>query len=201
MPRAHFASILTAIALAGCATVPQMTREEALAVTSRVYPGITVTQSLEAAERVLQLADGADFSFAHQPNGFVGMRRWLTYFVLGAVHGTDHWQVTAEQVGPDVRLRVFVSTSSQDITPMAVTPAVWVPMTMPANAKMVAGTAIYDVFFARVDYLLGIRPAWMSCKEADGRVSAGRATGDNSALCNGFNMADATPTQPLIGPK
>lgn len=193
------ASFALAAALTGCATQPPMTRDQTVAATTRVYAGLTPRQVLDAAERVLRLADESDFTFAYGDNSLTAMRKWMLYLVLGASIGSDHWQITAEQIGPDTRLRAIVATTQQDIMPLSITPAVWVPMTMPADSRLVQGTAIYDAFFARVDYMVGLRPTWMSCKEADARVSAGQVHGTNEALCNSFNMADATPSAPMLG--
>ena len=174
-----------------------MSRDQALAATSRLYPGVSPDQALRAAEQVFRLADEADFTFGHAPTSLNARRRWLVYVVIGATMGHDHWQVTAEQTPNGTRLSASVATTYQDINVLTVTPTVSVPMTMPANSDLVAGDAIYDVFFARVDYMLGLRSNWMSCSESNDRVSRKVVNGDNSALCNFANMSDRAPTAPL----
>jgi hypothetical protein len=65
----------------------------------------------------------------------------------------------------------------------------------------VAGTALYDLFWNRVEYLLGLNNTWMDCKSADQRVRRNEAWGDISALCSSFNGDDDTPPGPtLAGP-
>jgi hypothetical protein len=44
-----------------------------------------------------------------------------------------------------------------------------------------------------MDYLLGRRQFWMDCLEANERVGTRVVWGDNSALCNGFNIKDDVP--------
>lgn len=38
---------------------------------------------------------------------------------------------------------------------------------MPVTASMTTRPAIYQLFFARLDYLLGKRTAWVTCKQAE----------------------------------
>ncbi|AEC22239.1 hypothetical protein PT7_P003 (plasmid) [Pusillimonas sp. T7-7] len=66
-------------------------------------------------------------------------------------------------------------------------------------AGNVPGTAIYDVFWARMDYLLGKNDKWMTCEEANSRVKAAITWGPNEALCNSFNMKDAAPDEMVAG--
>lgn len=50
---------------------------------------------------------------------------------------------------------------------------------MPLNS-----TAIYDLFWGRMDYLLGRRDEWMTCDEAEARRKAGITYGQLEALCS-----------------
>ncbi|RXZ42712.1 hypothetical protein EBB06_12530 [Crenobacter cavernae] len=61
--------------------------------------------------------------------------------------------------------------------------------------NIVNGSAIYDVFWARMDWMLGRRGDWMDCKVADQRVKTGAAWGTNEALCNSFNITDKAPSE------
>ena len=45
-------------------------------------------------------------------------------------------------------------------------------------------TAIYDLFWGRMDYLLGRRDRWMTCDEAKARRKAGTTYGLLEALCS-----------------
>lgn len=188
---------LLLVLFAGCAAPPRMTRDEALAVTSRTYAkGITPDAVLRAAEEVFRLADADDFTFHHTKDSLSASRNWLLYMIIGATTGTDYWSVRAESA-PDggTHASVQLGTVAQDILPMAVAPALWIPSVMPANATPPLGRAVYDLFWDRVDYQLGLREAWVDCKQADARLAANRALGDNSALCNSFNIADKAPTR------
>ena len=41
------------------------------------------------------------------------------------------------------------------------------------GGSAVDGTTIYEIFWARMTYLLGQRDTWMTCAESDARVKAG----------------------------
>ena len=76
---------------------------------------------------------------------------------------------------------------------MMVSGGAWTATSMPMSGSPVMGTAIYDVFWSRMDYLLGLRQDWMTCQMADERVKSGATWGTNEALCNSFNVKDAVP--------
>jgi len=196
----RFLLCIAALVVAGCATNAPLTRQEALQATTRTYAGVTQEQVIGAAERVLRLADGDDFAFAHRPDGFLASRGWSVYLVLGASVGADTW-VLSTSTRPDgaVFASVEVGTSAAAVTPMATTtPGTWTAAALPAGATPVQGRAVYDLFWSRVDYLLGLRETWPTCKESDAAVSSGKTRGFNDALCNSFNVKDETPAGPMV---
>ena len=189
---------LALVLLAGCAAPPQLSREEALKITSRTYDNTPKEKVIAAAERLLRLADGSDFVIQHVDEGFSASRPWGVYMVLAAVRGTDYWQFKAVQEGGATRASVLISTQAQGQgVSMAPSTGSWGTSMQPLQGSAVNGTAIYDVFWSRMDYLLGMRSDWMSCDQANARVQQKVVWGDNSALCNAFNMTDETPRAPL----
>lgn len=182
--------------LAGCAAQrPQMTRAKYLEMTQRTYEGKTPDDVFAAAERLFRLADGDDFRFSHSEDSMVASRPWLVYIVLAATAGNDVWTVRARETDAGTNVHVALNTSMGNILPVPTTGGDMTVGGMPSMAGNVQGTAIYDVFWARMDYLLGKTDHWMTCKEADAKVKSGAAWGDNSALCNGFNVKDETPEE------
>ena len=113
--------------------------------------------------------------------------------VIAAVSGIDSWKISVIEKEGKSKVTMQVSTQSQAITPMATSDKAWTATTMPMYGAPVQGTAIYDIFWARLDYLLGERTKWMTCKAADQRVDDGMAWGTNEALCNSFNINDDSP--------
>jgi len=179
--------------MVGCAAPKQLSRDEWLTVTTRHYASVTKEEVLLAAEKLFGLADGNDFQFFHAEEGLMATRNWLVYMVLAAASGTDYWKIQVATSNNGVDVTAQVNTSAQGVTPMPTTGGAWTATTMPMAGSPVQGTAIYDVFWARLDYLLGKRTDWMTCKEANKRVGEKITWGDNSALCNSFNVADKSP--------
>lgn len=188
--------------LAGCATPPpQLSRADYLAMSSRTLEAPR-EQVLEAAEKVLRLADGDDFKIHHHATGFNAQRAWSVYLVLAAAMGTDFWVVKTSETGGKTRLEIEVGRQESAIMPMmTTTPGTWSAGTMPASATPINGPALYELFFARIDYLLGTRPDWPTCEWSDARVSSKATWGANDALCSAFNITDTKPEGPLVAEK
>jgi hypothetical protein len=189
--------LMVAAMAAGCAHDPVLTRDKYLAMTNREYPDRTPEQVIAAAERVLRLADGDDFQIADNPHGFVAYRNWSIYVVLAATMGTDTWMLTAEPSGAGSKVNLQVGRQAGSIIPVPTTNGAMTATGMPVAGNPLYGTATYDLFWARLDYMLHERSDWMTCKASNERVEQKIAWGDNSALCNSFNMKDRTPTGPM----
>lgn len=190
-------SVCVALLLVGCATTqPQLTRDEWKKITTREYASVTADEVLNAAEKVFRLADGDDFVVAHQDRSMVASRRWTVYLVLSAAMGTDYWRVDTVDADGKMRASAFVSTDMGLIAPMPTTQAgTYSAGSTPMAGSPVQGTAIYDVFWSRMDWMLGKRKDWMSCKEADALVKQKVVWGVNEALCNSFNIKDQSPVE------
>lgn len=192
---------LSVILAAGCAAQPMTReqslslREETIAATVRVYPDKSPADLIAAAEELLRLADGDDMRFAHDETGFNANRWWMVYVVLAFVSGTDFWRFTAvpTEDGGGTKATVNVSTQMQNTTPTPTTGGAWSAGTGPAMSAPYGGTAVYEIFWARMDYLLGLRPDWMSCVESNQRLKSGAVRGANDPLCNSFNLRDESP--------
>jgi len=117
------------------------------------------------------------------------------YLVLAATMGTDTWTIRAKPVDGGVLASAALNTSYGNILPMSTAGGDVSVATAPTMIGNVDGTAIYDVFWSRMDYLLGRSDHWMTCKEADERVEAKIIWGTNEALCNSFNMKDRLPEE------
>lgn len=180
--------------LAGCAVQqPHMTRDEYLQVTQRTYEGKTPDDIYRAAEKLFILSDGQDFQFFHTEDSMVASRHWTVYVVLAAAMGVDTWTVRARKVDSGTKVSAALNRSAGGILPMPTTGGDMTAGGMPSMAGNVAGTAIYDIFWSRMDYLLGKTDRWMTCKDADARVQSKATWGNNEALCNSFNVKDAAP--------
>lgn len=188
--------VVVALFIQGCAVeTPTLTREEWLAVTSRTYVDVTKDEALAATETLFDLADGDDFQISHAQDGLYASRNWVVYLIIGGATGTDYWKVDAVEVPEGVKVSVQVNTQTQAIVPMATTGGDWTATTTGLAGSPVNGTAIYDVFWGRMDYLLGESEEWMDCETAKRRVQEGLAWGINDALCSPFSVKDNLPPE------
>lgn len=190
-PLIFVAVCLITATVVGCAKRgPTQTREEFLAMASRSYEGVSREQALAAAEKVLVLADGEDFKFQHKPEGFLAARRWFVYMILAAARGTDVWEIRAEdQADGAVKVYAFINSDSSG-TSGALLPttsggmAAGTVNSTHATGAPVLSASVYELFWARMDYLLGRRADWMTCKESNARVEANKVSGTNEPLCS-----------------
>lgn len=178
MKKLLLVALLSAMALgAGCAAQKVMTpeeiaaeRERQLKMITRVYPDKKAEDVILAADRVFRLADD-DYTVSHSPTGLHAQRNWMVYMVITAAMGTDNWNLVTENL-PEGGVKVMVTHSGQGSSvtamPVATTTGGYsaTAVTTPGMQNMTTQPAIYQLFFARLDYFLGKRADWVTCKQA-----------------------------------
>jgi hypothetical protein len=190
--------IALAALAAGCAQVPQLSREQQLAATTRTYSGVTKEQLIDAARRVLILADEDDVRFADNPDGFSATRRWSVYLVLAATVGTDNWVFSVRETPQGPQGFVGIGRLEQAVTVTPTTaPGVYSAGTTAVVGNPIPGNAVYDLFWSRVDYMLWRTDTWATCDSIDAKIQAGKVVGGTDPLCNRFNVTDYAPNQQL----
>lgn len=138
------------ILLAGCATIPrQMSREEALAVSTRTYTGVTTERVFEAATEVFKLSDNpTDINISYPDSETMLAVRWTAPF---PVHIWYHWTIKAVPAHKGTQVSTSIVTTAHGFAvPSGVT-----PYSSPAAQKL---------FYARLDYLLGKSTDWPTCE-------------------------------------
>ena len=156
--------------MVGCATQKPLTPEEIAAererqiqMTTRIYEGKTPDEVLHSADMVFRLADD-NYLIYHQGLSLQAQRR----SVIDAAMATETWVVQASYVGNRTKVvamhsgqeQARIDLSSDFFGGVGVTAGTG-PMT-----NMTTSPAIYQLFFARLDNLLGKNPNWITCKEA-----------------------------------
>lgn len=190
------ALLLGTVCLTGCVTPrPPMSEAELEQVLTRDYPGRTAQDVMAAATRLWRLADGNDFRIKPGDNSLVAERDWVFHSQMVRIVGDDSWTLTVSETGGGVKARLSLLTykRSTTVSSFGMTPTT---QTTPRIGGPVKGTALYDLFWARMDHLLGVRPDWMTCAEAEARVSSGATWGNKDALCAGYSFTDAAPGAP-----
>lgn len=174
--------LISILIFTGCVPKqPQLTRQQWINITSHTYTGITKEQAINAAEKVLRLADGDDFLIVHNESGFHASRNWVVYIVIGAAMGTDYWKiVVTEKREESINVEVQISTQMNTIASAM-------------EGRPVNGTAIYDLFWSRFEYLIKKNNNWLTCKKADEKLDKKITWGLTEQLCNSFNVDDNVP--------
>lgn len=155
--RGVLAVLGAAMSLCGCAREPKISdRQTAMVEASRTFSGETRERVIEAAEKVLRASDPDDFEFSERLNGFEGRRHWMIYLVLSSAVGIDKWDFQTEEIGHSLRASVSVSIQAQGSSRYS---HLYVDV---LDNKI----ALYRLFWARVDYVLGRSTHWPTCEEA-----------------------------------
>jgi len=167
------------LSMSACAR-KQVTRAEWLQMSAHTFKNTTVEDVLQTGEKLLELCDGTDVTFAHSPTRMTADRSYMVYAVLAVSFGHYIFDFSATQQGEDVVTQLLISESVQAYSGMA-----------PAAGGMVQGSplsdrAAYDLFYSRAESLLHGSP-WMTCSVAKDRFG----TAAVYALC--LNADDDVP--------
>lgn len=168
--------IIAVMVMAGCVSRPlKVSQVEYDAMTKRTYNGVTKKQAFQAAENFFILLDGNDFDITYPRGLMVAVRPWL----LGFSSGLSEWTIDANEVGTSTDVAVSVRTTFN---------------TVPLKKNKVT----YDVFWARMDYLLGKKKDWLTCDDVSNMFDKKETWGDDFAVCNGATLENNKPEQKHI---
>lgn len=181
-------AIFATLTLAGCATAPpQLDRAAWLQMTSHKV-NKSPEAAIEAAEKVLRLADPKDTTFSHRPDGFTAVRHAATFAIVAIVSEFFHWTITATPEGDGTTLRALVTLSNQSAGAAPTGSGVAAPMGFSSGpGAPISDPKLYALFWSRVDSLMGNGP-WISCDEYKASVWGQTAL----ALC-GVGREDLRP--------
>lgn len=157
-----------------------MTSKERFRVSQKRYESISKKDLIEAARQVFVLMDQNDIKFENTTNGFIASRKWFMYKIIHASCGTDFWnfQVVEEgdkliaSIRPSVRYGLIDSDQ---------------------KGALIQGTAIYQMFWKRLDFLLGRSLEWESCEMGLKKIKSMKTCGSLEHICDSLTLDDATP--------
>lgn len=187
--------LMTLICAFGCAP-KQPTRDEILALKvetdahrTRTYqesPGAV----LAAAEKVLMRSDD-DYRImpGQTDNVYRAKRTWMMFMLFSNAIGEDHWEVTAKEADngeTSVSTKWWTGPFSAGLIPMQISSG-----GDATNYGLLP--PLYDLFYERLDYMLGKRKDWPTCKDAEKRLkSIGKSTDELNPLCQFANVEPTT---------
>lgn len=160
-------------------------RERVQRMITRVYPDKTVQDVLWAADRVFRLADD-NYVISPSPDGLRAERNWkkkeallTSDFSRATSFGSDTWMVTPKPL-PQGGVKV---TAMHSMQAAFVSGCLLLPYPNRSDAtlcpempNLTTTSATYDLFFARLDYLLGKRKDWITCKKAQKLFTNGESS-------------------------
>jgi hypothetical protein len=134
-------AILLVATLSGCAAPKQYTQEEWEKYSTRFYKDKTPDEIIKAATKLFLLSDPDDYEFITFENSLEAIRR--KFFLMSVTH--DKW---------------ILKTYPKENGTKAILGYIWNDGSSPGLMKDV-GT--YDLFWKRMDYLLGLSKEWITC--------------------------------------
>lgn len=201
--------------LAGCWTVSRSplpllecwSNPEQLAERSRTLRGVTEHQALEAAERLLRLTWGEDAKIIRSPHKLsadIRRDRWFYLFLVAYLGIVDKaWTITTRpepggaSVCVQVRGQYLTDTfvlGAEPITnliyPATATESSRGRFLPPAQPLAVD----FDTFWARLDYLVGLKVRWTACPSTAPRKSAAHGRTEFDPLCHSLTSDPAPPS-------
>ena len=145
------------------------------AAMTRTYNGVSSGQVLDAAEKIFKLADEKRFKFKRTDNQ------------LSATRGGQVFKGTFSGGSTNITAAWLVKTMRKDQSTVVIAEAGWKKEAMSSGItsklQKPEGTAVYQLFFNRLDNLLGLSNEWMTCEGMKKAIKQGEAAGDIRMLC------------------
>lgn len=193
-----FLMIICIFGLAGCAqkappTVAEMENDLQInkQQATRFYPGKTPLNVRKAAYKALELLDPSDMKFDVRTNELLATRHFLIYAIFAASFGRDWYSFSTVTEGDGTKASLgFESEFNGGVIP------VYIPESFKSNISVSAqnNPADYKLFHDRVEYLLGLRKDWVTCKQAKQQQSNPKR---EMFFCDQIGLENHAPAQAL----
>jgi hypothetical protein len=187
---ARASAVCVLLSLAACKTTPDLLLDEAAftSTTTRRFPGETRERIVRAAEAVLRQSDPSR-QITTQTEGFASFKQFESYGFVVAEGSDDLWTVTSRDLadGAEAVVRLAPRSGAAPAGPA-------ISITEGRNPA-----PLYDLFWRRVEYVLGRRPDWTSCGTAEGRLRGGSVgSAALGGLCGPSGEGRATAPPPVL---
>ena len=151
------------------------------AASTRVYPGKTPKQVREAAYKVLFLLDPPDMEFSLSGDDLLATRSGFIYNIFSVIYERD-WYVVKITTTPEGTVAKFTfQIENQVLTPISKNFRENIPISPSVE------TPEYSFFHDRMEYVLGLRNDWPTCRDLKKRLVMA------SSLCQGLGVDDKNP--------
>ncbi len=182
MKNAALAVVFTVL-ISGCAfSRPDVSREN---WKIRTYKDVTKEDAVDAAREVIRLSDPDDIIFTTTPDGFSAVRRQLSYYVVESGLDVFVFEFTARETESGVQARIDIHERIE----RASFSTLGLPVT---NIGRPQTSYAYQLFYARMDYLLGLNDRWQNCKDGGAASNTQAENLGLSAFCGRF-VSDLSP--------
>jgi hypothetical protein len=165
-------ALIVVIGLVGCATKPKISEEEMNAAMTRTYEGVSSEQVMQASEKLLKLVDEARFKYNRGDGQLKATRSGQLFTNIGKANVTAVWLVKTQEKGNSTVVTVEGGWKRQAMSTGKT-----------EKVKRPEGTAVYTLFFNRLDNMLGKSNEWMTCEGMKKAIQQGEASGDIRMLC------------------
>jgi hypothetical protein len=193
------ATVLLAVAtLAGCVSAPiAPSRDEQLAMRVHLYPDVMSETLIRGAEAVLQAGKKPGIQIQDEPNGFTAFVPYFESVILASDSGRYVWKFSSSEGRAEVSLSKIGAASTAVATPViGGYGGLAVSSINAAAAAPINSPDAYDLFWGRLDYLLGRRADWPKCRDAWAAAQSHtrqERTIDFYGLCGGTQEYEAPP--------
>jgi len=145
----------------------------------REYPKISKERLLAAGEKALQASDSKYKITQRAKDGFYAERHWVFKDQSVTLTGKNSWKITAANKtgGSVIEVREWPGEETSLEDEYAVAPS------------------LYNLFFARVDYFLGLRSDWAGCEAAKQNMYPYEEAGHGLAVFCGLAVDERDPTK------
>jgi hypothetical protein len=185
----------SAILSAGCVSAGRPAPEEPYIPStfmSRWYRDIDKDKLLKACELALTASDHDYRISGRGEYGFDAERRWIFVSIIFNETGKSFWNIELKDKdgGQVVTARSWSDREKRSIPPFPVDISAGPDMNHPYSAA-----ALYKLYFERVDYILGLRQDWPTCKDAKNDLEPKESGAELETLCAYGNSSAAERLQ------
>jgi len=147
-----------------------MSQDEQIKATTRVYRDISSETILFATDKLLVRSNETEFQFSHSPERLTAESKRSVYMPNTSwQEWHEKWVVTAQEQSKEVLVSVKVERHISHL--------------FGSETQTPYGPAVYDLFWKRLEFLIGLDDQWMTCEEIQEAIRQGKTRGHVNWLC------------------